>query len=308
MGIKNPRGLSAPGAVDRGSTMRTRSLYHENICLARGDYSSMGEIYRSLYSVIPARVRDDHSLRPNAKLLYGELSALAQAEGYCWAWNAHLAETLGISKRTVEDLIKQLRDRGHIQLEVERDPDTNEVIRRKIWICGPPGASVPPPTENGGRVPVKSGGPPRENGGENNTRNIKQEYPPYNPPKGEAPARKRKRSNEPKEAPDWKPERFAAFWEAYPCGKSKQAAIRAWDRLRPDEDLIRAMALGLKRAMAGEDWQRGIGIPYASTWLNGRRWEDEDKPLPARAADKPRPARPCHVELIDGEEVVVYDG
>ena len=55
----------------------------------------MGEIYRSLYSVIPARVRDDHSLRPNAKLLYGELSALAQAEGYCWAWNAHLAETLG---------------------------------------------------------------------------------------------------------------------------------------------------------------------------------------------------------------------
>ena len=84
----------------------------------------MGEIYRSLYSVIPARVRDDHSLRPNAKLLYGELSALAQAEGYCWAWNAHLAETLGISKRTVEDLLKQLRDRGHIQLEVERDPDT----------------------------------------------------------------------------------------------------------------------------------------------------------------------------------------
>ena len=34
----------------------------------------MSEVYRSLYSVIPARVRDDHSLRPNAKLLYGELS------------------------------------------------------------------------------------------------------------------------------------------------------------------------------------------------------------------------------------------
>lgn len=117
----------------------------------------MGEIYRSLYSVIPARVRDDHSLRPNAKLLYGELSALAQAEGYCWAWNAHLAETLGISKRTVEDLLKQLRDRGHIQLEVERDPDTNEVIRRKIWICGPPGASVPPPPEMGGGSPRNRG-------------------------------------------------------------------------------------------------------------------------------------------------------
>ena len=96
--------------------MRTKLLYHENICLTRGDYSGMGEIYRSLYSVIPARVRDDHTLRPNAKLLYGELSALAQAEGYCWAWNARLAETLGISKRTVEDLLRQLRDRGHIQI------------------------------------------------------------------------------------------------------------------------------------------------------------------------------------------------
>ena len=131
----------------------------------------MGEIYRSLYSVIPARVRDDHTLRPNAKLLYGELSALAQAEGYCWAWNARLAETLGISKRTVEDLLRQLRDRGHIQMEVERDPDSQEVLRRKIWICGPPGVSVPPPRDFTGRVPVKSGGPPRENCGEDNKSN-----------------------------------------------------------------------------------------------------------------------------------------
>lgn len=96
----------------------------------------MGETYRSLYSVIPARVRDDHTLRPNAKLLYGELSALAQAEGYCWAWNARLAETLGISKRTVEGLLKQLRDRGHIRMEVERDPENQEVLCRKIWIAG----------------------------------------------------------------------------------------------------------------------------------------------------------------------------
>lgn len=40
------------------------------------------------------------------------------------------------------------------------------------------------------------------------------------------------------------------------------------------------MARALKRQMASEEWQRGIGIPYASTWLNGRRWTDEDKPLP----------------------------
>ena len=42
------------------------------------------------------------------------------------------------------------------------------------------------------------------------------------------------------------------------------------------------MARALKRQMASEEWQRGIGIPYASTWLNNRRWEDEDKPRPTR--------------------------
>ena len=259
----------------------------------------MGEIYRSLYSVIPARVRDDHTLRPNAKLLYGELSALAQAEGYCWASNAYLAEQLGVAPKTVEGLLRQLKDRGHIRLEVERSEETNEVLRRKIWICGPPGSSVPPPLKNEGRSPQNCGDPPLKNEDriiqENNTSNN----PPYNPPKGEAPARKRKRSNEPKEAPDWKPERFAAFWAAYPCGKSKQAAIRAWDKLRPDDALIHEMALGLKRAMKSEEWQRGIGIPYASTWLNNRRWEDEDKPQPAAG----EPAAPS---LVAREEVPTW--
>lgn len=136
-----------------------------------------------------------------------------------------------------------------------------------------------------------------------------------NPPKapqGAACAKqpKKRNSREWKATADWKSERFEAFWKAYPCGRDRQKAIRAWDKLRPDDDLVHQMALGLKRALAREDWQRGIGIPYASTWINGRRWEDEDKPLPAAAhAPTPPPApRPYHLEMIDGEEVVVYDG
>lgn len=44
------------------------------------------------------------------------------------------------------------------------------------------------------------------------------------------------------------------------------------------------MAQALRRQVASEDWQQGIGIPYASTWINQRRWEDEDKPRPAAGA------------------------
>lgn len=99
--------------------------------------------------------------------------------------------------------------------------------------------------------------------------------PPIVPPEGTAP--KRKHKNEPKDKPDWNPERFAGFWEHYPRGEDKQAAIRAWDKLQPDDALINRMALALMRQMASQPWTEGIGIPYASTWINQRRWEDEVK-------------------------------
>ena len=82
--------------------------------------------------------------------------------------------------------------------------------------------------------------------------------------------------------PKWKPERFRAFWDFYRqnCrGESKQAAIRAWDRLRPDDGLLETIGKALRRQLRTEEWRRGIGIPYASTYLNQRRWEDAAGPL-----------------------------
>lgn len=90
---------------------------------------------------------------------------------------------------------------------------------------------------------------------------------------------------EAKKEPDWKPDRFADFWQAYPRGESKQAAINAWDRLKPDDELLEAMARGLMRQLKSEMWQEGIGIPYASTWLNQRRWEDKQKKLTPQCED-----------------------
>lgn len=248
----------------------------------------MSEPYRSLYSVIPARVRDDRALRPNAKLLYGELSALAQAEGYCWASNAYLADRLGVAAKTIEGLMKQLKDQGHVQLEVERDINTNEVLQRKIWICGPPGSSIPPPLNFKGTSPQKQGDPPLKNEDRNNKYNNTVEdtsrESPLSPPAGGASSGKQRRHREPKAAPDWKPERFEGFWRMYPLKKSKQAAIRAWDLLRPDDRLLAVMGRALQRQLASPEWQRklreegGQGIPYPATWINGRRWEDEAQP------------------------------
>lgn len=94
------------------------------------------------------------------------------------------------------------------------------------------------------------------------------------PQSAETPKRKRRAT---KNAPDYRPDTFARFWAAYPRGEDKQGAIAAWDELKPDDATLQAMSRALVRQKASEEWQRGIGIPYAVRWLRRRRWEDEIK-------------------------------
>lgn len=90
-----------------------------------------------------------------------------------------------------------------------------------------------------------------------------------------------------KDTPDWKPERFAGLWNYYPRHEKKQAAIKAWDKLRPNDELIDQIARALKRQVASDDWQREDCrfVPYLSSYLNGRRWEDEPRREPVSESD-----------------------
>ena len=47
---------------------------------------------RTYYAVIPAYVRYDKDLTPNAKLMFGELTALSNDKGYCYASNKYFSE------------------------------------------------------------------------------------------------------------------------------------------------------------------------------------------------------------------------
>ena len=92
----------------------------------------MGKEKPGYWAVLPATVRYDESLPANAKLLYAELSALAQVDGYCWASNQHLGGLFGVDKKTVSRLISMLAERGYIRVEVERN-ETGQVIKRKVF-------------------------------------------------------------------------------------------------------------------------------------------------------------------------------
>ncbi len=76
---------------------------------------------------------------------------------------------------------------------------------------------------------------------------------------------------------------FDAFWVAYPKKVDKAKARKAWDKLRPDEALLRRMLDAITTQKRSDQWTKDGGqfIPNPTTWLNGRRWEDE---LPTKRA------------------------
>lgn len=86
----------------------------------------------TFYAVIPARVRYDKSLKPNAKLLYGEITALSSKEGYCFASNRYFSNLYEVNKNTISSWISDLKNKGYISVQIIKDG--NEVIERRIGI------------------------------------------------------------------------------------------------------------------------------------------------------------------------------
>ena len=74
---------------------------------------------KSYYAIIPANVRYDADLTPNAKLLYGEITALCNEKGYCWAKNKYFAELYSTSEKSITRWIKNLADKGYIETDVK---------------------------------------------------------------------------------------------------------------------------------------------------------------------------------------------
>ena len=84
------------------------------------------------YAIIPANVRYS-TLKPNAKLLYGEITALSNKVGYCFASNSYFAELYNVNKNTVSRWLGDLKRLGFINIIIERDKN-NQIIKRTLAI------------------------------------------------------------------------------------------------------------------------------------------------------------------------------
>lgn len=224
------------------------------------------------WSVIPAPVRNDPQLKMSAKLLYADISALCGETGYCWATNAYLAERMGVAVSTISRLVHQLELGGYVRTEmVATDQGSERHIYAGIFPCR--GGSTQKEQDPPGSTQKRQGGSTQKEQDPYKDDKYTEIYPPKVPQKAG-----RKRA--PKSVPEWKPERFEAFWSYYRDnvrGEDRMSAVQEWDKLRPDDELIDKIAYALKRqvkAWAADNW---VGVPYACRYLKNRRWEDTPK-------------------------------
>lgn len=94
----------------------------------------MEEQQKSYYAIIPANVRYDKDLAPNAKLLYGEITALCNEKGYCWASNQYFAELYGVSVLSVKRWVNSLVTKGYVYRTLTYKPNSKEVDKRILSI------------------------------------------------------------------------------------------------------------------------------------------------------------------------------
>jgi len=69
------------------------------------------------YIIITHSIYTDKEINDGAKLLYGLILSLSQKDGYCYAENEYLSDTLGKSKRTINYYLEALVNKKYIYID-----------------------------------------------------------------------------------------------------------------------------------------------------------------------------------------------
>ena len=216
----------------------------------------MTENKKSYYAIIPANVRYNSTLPMGAKLLYGEITALCNERGYCWACNSYFADLYEVGSRTISGWVTALHRAKYVHIEIDNMDKTN--TKRRISI--PHEKNFATTTKNSSRGPRKN----LRDGHEKNCAHSTTLNTTVNSTVNNTPCNPHRQN-------------FEQFWKAYPRRKGKGAAQRAWDRIKPDGQLFSQILAAIEQQKQGEDWlkENGRFIPHPTTWLNQERWLDE---------------------------------
>ena len=89
------------------------------------------------YAVIPAEVRYNKKLTPNAKLLYAEITALSNMNGKCTASTQYFCSLYEVSRASIQNWLKSLEDNNYIVRSVTYKKGSKEILSRVVKLTTP---------------------------------------------------------------------------------------------------------------------------------------------------------------------------
>ena len=88
----------------------------------------------SYYAIIPAYIRYNKELKFGERLMYGEITALSNKEGYCYAKNKYFADLYDVSQSTISRWISHLAELNSIDVQIIRN-ERKEIKNRRCFKC-----------------------------------------------------------------------------------------------------------------------------------------------------------------------------
>lgn len=97
---------------------------------------------------------------------------------------------------------------------------------------------------------------------------------------------------------------FEDFYSKYPKKVKKQDVKKWFKKNKPSSELFSSMMNSLEQFRGSKDWLKDKGqyIPYPSTWLNQKRWEDEDIKKKVQVKAENKELKELNVEAISDDE------
>ena len=90
------------------------------------------------YAVIPAEVRYNKKITPNAKLLYAEITALCNMNGKCTASTKYFCKIYEVSRISIQNWLKALEDNNYIKRVNIYEQGSKEILSRVITLINTP--------------------------------------------------------------------------------------------------------------------------------------------------------------------------
>ncbi|MGX7375253.1 helix-turn-helix domain-containing protein [Enterococcus asini] len=199
---------------------------------------------KSYYAIIPANVRYDEHLTPNAKLLYGEITALCNEKGFCWAGDKYFATLYKVSRISIQKWLKSLEDRNYIKREVVYKAGSKEIDARYITIVNNPSKEM-------------FTTPSKQKLTDNNTS--------FNNTNNNVQRSKALESD------------FEKLWKLYPNKKGKQVALKAYKRAIKDGVSNKQIQTGIvayKKYLTANGTEQQF-MMHGGTFFNQRSWDDD---------------------------------